>query len=264
MNDTAHADKIRPAALSIFLPREHGSWSLALEPIVLGMIVAPTIGGGGLAVAALAAFFARRPLRLSIAPGTPGRRRSARAALGLLLMMAAAGLLEAWVLGGIERLWPLAMATVSGALFLYFDLCGGSRAYAAEVAGAATYSFLPAAFASLAGWPVSAALALTALMQARSVPTVMTVRSYLRTVKGQGTSIVAPLLASAVAALAATALAYEHLAPWSGSIATLALAGRAAALLTVVHGSWSARQVGFTEALLGLGYILAIALAYWA
>ncbi len=188
----------------------------------------------------------------------------ARMALGVLSVLAAAGLFEAWVLGGLARLWPLAMAAVSGGLFLYFDLRGDSRASAAEIAGAATYSFLPAAFASLAGWPVPAALALAALMQARSVPTVMTVRTYLRMAKGQDSSIVAPLAAVAVAALGATALAVLHLAPWCGSIATVALAARAAVLLTLVRGAWSARRVGFTEALLGLGYISAVALAYRA
>jgi hypothetical protein len=40
----------------VILPKEHGSWSLALEPIALGLLVAPSWAGGSLAVAVLAGF----------------------------------------------------------------------------------------------------------------------------------------------------------------------------------------------------------------
>ena len=37
-----------------FWPKEHGSWSLALEPVALGLLVAPSPAGLALATAALA------------------------------------------------------------------------------------------------------------------------------------------------------------------------------------------------------------------
>ena len=49
--------------LELVLPKEHGSWSLALEPVALGLLAAPSVGGGWFALATLAAFLARRPLR---------------------------------------------------------------------------------------------------------------------------------------------------------------------------------------------------------
>ena len=51
----------RPSLRALLLPREHGSWSLALEPLALGLIAAPSWPGAALALAALALFFARRP-----------------------------------------------------------------------------------------------------------------------------------------------------------------------------------------------------------
>ena len=52
-----------PRRGAVFLPREHGSWSLALEPLALGLLVVPSAAGAALAAAALAGFFARRPLK---------------------------------------------------------------------------------------------------------------------------------------------------------------------------------------------------------
>jgi len=48
---------------SVFLPKEHGSWSLALEPVAFGLLIVPSLAGGSLAVSATAAFFIRRPLK---------------------------------------------------------------------------------------------------------------------------------------------------------------------------------------------------------
>ncbi|MES1167658.1 MAG: YwiC-like family protein, partial [Oleiharenicola lentus] len=59
---------ISPPATAIFLPREHGSWFLVLEPLALGLLVAPSSAGGALAVATLAAFFMRRPLKPAFSP----------------------------------------------------------------------------------------------------------------------------------------------------------------------------------------------------
>lgn len=59
---------VRPASVgTVFLPKEHGSWSLALEPLALGLLVAPSLAGGALAGAVLAGFFARRPLKAALA-----------------------------------------------------------------------------------------------------------------------------------------------------------------------------------------------------
>jgi hypothetical protein len=50
----------------LVLPKEHGSWSLAIEPVVFGLIAAPSVAGGWFGLAVLAAFFARRPVRIAL------------------------------------------------------------------------------------------------------------------------------------------------------------------------------------------------------
>src|SRR3974377_1668220 len=51
-------------AVKLILPREHGSWSLALEPVAFGMLAAPSTPGLALAAAAISGLFLRRPLKL--------------------------------------------------------------------------------------------------------------------------------------------------------------------------------------------------------
>ena len=43
--------------VKLTLPKEHGSWSLALEPVAFGLLVAPSAAGAALALAAGLGFF---------------------------------------------------------------------------------------------------------------------------------------------------------------------------------------------------------------
>jgi hypothetical protein len=59
--------------IKLILPKEHGSWSLALEPLALGLLAAPSLAGGPLAIAAIAGFFLRRPLKILLREENCGR-----------------------------------------------------------------------------------------------------------------------------------------------------------------------------------------------
>lgn len=252
-----------PAA-TVFLPKEHGSWSLAFEPLAFGLLVAPSSAGAALALAAVAGFFARRPFKAALAPAFSPRRRTARETVGMLSALAVAGLFETLEVGGFAALWPLLLAVPFGALFVWFDAQNESRAAAAELAGSTTFALLPAAFATLAGWPWPTALGLSAVVLIRSVPTVLTVRACLRRSKGQPVGILA-LLASGILALgAALVLASQRLVP--GLILVLAglLLLRTALFLSPLRPDWSARRIGIFEAILGVLYFGAAVLAYRA
>jgi hypothetical protein len=54
----------RPRIRSIALPTEHGGWGFTLEPILLGLLVAPSASGWEISAAALGIFLARRPVRI--------------------------------------------------------------------------------------------------------------------------------------------------------------------------------------------------------
>lgn len=260
-----------PTARSLLLPKEHGSWSLAFEPLALGLLVAPSLPGLALAAAVAAGFFTRRPLKLAATlPDSDPRRQPALAWALRLAVLATAALLVAAALA-LERntpqapgfaLWPLLLAAPFGALFLWFDLRNEMREAEAELTGCATFAFVPAACATLAGWPPIHALSLAGVMLARSLPTVLAVRTFLRLGKGETTSPAWPLFAATGSGLALALLASRGYVPRTAPALSLLLLARALLYVTPWRPAWSARRVGVTEAVLGTTYVLALAAAY--
>lgn len=247
----------------LLLPREHGSWSLAFEPVVLVLLVAPSAAGAALALAAGAGFFTRRPLKLALTlPSSNPRRSPARIAAICFALMAGAALAGAVMLGSLPRLWPLLLVIPFGALFLWFDLRNAMREAEAELAGSAAFALLPAAGATLAGWPAPAALALAALALARSVPTVVTVRTYLRLNKGEPTRALMALAAVSVAFALVSILTLQGLVPAMAVAVSAMLWVRTGWLLSGLRPDWPARKVGVMEAVLGVVQLGILTAAY--
>jgi YwiC-like protein len=259
------ADRAAPGlgrAVRLVLPREHGSWSLALEPLVLGLVAAPSAAGAALAVAVLAGFFLRRPLQAL--GGAPAGERPPLTLLvtGGLAAVAAAAVGLAVAVAGPARLWPLLPAGLAGAVFVGFDTRHAGREQAAELAGAAAFAWIPAAFASAAGWSPAAALALALAMAGRSMPTVLTVRTYLRGHRGQAVSRRPALAASGAALVVAVLLARAGLAPWFGVAVSALLAIRAVILLAPTVPRLRATTVGVAEAVIGGILVLLLGLSW--
>lgn len=249
----------------VLWPREHGSWSLALEPLALGLLVAPSVGGAWVALAAVAGFFARRPLKIAALDARPERRAAARALLAVLVIAAGGFFLAACTRsGGTEWLRWLLPVTVAGTVFLFFDLRGDGREEIAEVAGAAAFAFVPATLAALAGWSALPALALALVICGRSVPTVLTVRAYLRAEKSGERRVAPALIASALAIAIGIACVHAGFAPWSAVGMLALLAVRAGCMLVWPRPTLRARTLGTAEAMLGLAFIVACAASWHA
>lgn len=242
------------------LPREHGSWSLALEPVALGLLAAPSAASALLGLAAATAFLARRPAQFVAGRFGPAQQAEAAAPLSGLIGIAVVATLDAGWLGGWSALTPLLPALVPAALFAHFDARGEARTAAAELAGCAAFAFVPAACATLAGHGLGPTLALGVLSLCRAAPAVLVVRTFLRRRKDQPTAI-APVVASSFVA--------------TGVIACLAAAGftsgaaLAVALLLLVRTVWllgprpptlRATRLGVLEAALGVAFVLAAGL----
>ncbi len=245
------------------LPKEHGSWSLAFEPVALFLLVAPSAAGGLLALATAAGFFTRRPLKLAVTLSASDPRRAGARNWAIGLALATLLLLIATAyLGGVTALWPLLLAAPCGALFLWFDLRQAMREAEAELAGSIAFALLPAAGATLAGWPAAAALALAGLSLARNVPTVLTLRACLRRGKGQPAGVLPPL-AVGLGALALTAgLAGRSLVPVAAVVLSAAFLIRTLWLLSAFRPDWPARRLGIMEAVLGAVHLLGLTVAY--
>lgn len=241
---------------TVALPNEHGGWGLSLEPVVLGLLVAPTWAGVGLALATVAAFLTRHPLKIAAADRRRGRRFArttaaerfallygAAALAGLALACAAA---PSW-----DFLLPLAAAAPLAAAQLYYDLLRGeSRSLLPELAGSAALASVAASAALAGGWGLAPALGLWGVLAARVVPTILFVRARLKRLHGK------PAAAGPVIAAHAAAFGLILVPAAAGAVTWLAPA--ALALLTgrALHGfaergAVTAKRVGVRELVYG-------------
>jgi len=255
------APRTRAGWRDLVVPKEHGSWSLALEPLALGLLVAPSRAGAALGLAVVAAFFARRPLKIAALDARAERRIAARRPLGICVIFAALSFAGAMVLGGTAWLPWLLPSAVAGAGFLWFDLRNAGREEMAEIAGSAAFAFVPAAIATLAGWRAPEALALALVMTGRSVPTVILVRASLRAAKTGVRHFGPALLAAGVALIVGVSLAVASLVPLMVAGLLGLLAGRAATLGLWRRYRLRARILGMIEAAIGVGFVV---IAAWA
>lgn len=256
---TSTARMARPTWREVVWPKEHGSWSLALEPVALGLLAAPSAGGGALAVAIIAAFFARRPLRIGIHDACAGRRDAARRAAVACGIVATVAWFGALMAAGVAW-WPwLLPSAAAGAFFLYFDLRQSSREIHAEVSGAIAFAWLTAVMGAISGRSANVAAALGLVMLARTVPTVLTIRAVLRGRKSGEYRFALPTGAS-VAGVIIAAMSAD--VPRTAVVLLAAFAVRAAVWLVYPRPGLRASTVGMIEAALGAAFVLAVGIAW--
>lgn len=251
-----------PPAVSLralLLPREHGSWSLALEPLALALIVAPSGPGAALAGGAIALFFARRPWQAARAGDA--RLRTALVALGVLATVA----LGAFVLGIAQA--PDAAATggllttmPAGAAFAWFDRRKAGRDAAAELCGALFFALFAAAITLAAGQSWTLAAAVGGFAAFRSGTTILTLRAFLRRRKGQSVSRLPAVLAATAGSIAFIVYACQT-GCWLPAVWSSLFLLRAGWLLGPLTPNWSARRLGMVEAVLGVLAVITTGIA---
>jgi hypothetical protein len=248
---------------TVALPAEHGGWGLLGEPVALGLALAPSLAGLGLAIASAAAFLARHPYRLLTLDVRKRARypRTALAARFLLGYLAvAAGGLVAALASSASPFWPaLAAAGSVGLVALAFDALGRSREAVAEMAGALALAGAATAIAQAGGFPAAAAWAAGLLLALRAIPSVLYVRARLRLDRGLPAGPGVAWLAHVVALLAAIVLWRRGLAPWIAVGVFGALLVRAAWGLSRFRQRVRPQVVGFQE--LGFGLLTLVLLA---
>lgn len=248
---------------TVALPVEHGGWGISLEPVLLGLLVAPSLAGAGLAVATLGAFLARHPFKIVAADRRRGRRfaRTHAAERFTLLYgaVALAGLLAAARAAPDYRfLLPLVCAAPLAAAQLFYDAAGRSRALPPELAGSAGMAAAAAAVALAGGAPWALALGLWAVLAARVVPTILYVRARLSGLHGRDESAAPGFVAHAAALAAVAYLAWAEVVPAAAAAVMAVLLARAA-YGTARRWPATARGLGFSEIAFGALTVFAVA-----
>ena len=240
--------RLRPIAL----PAEHGSWALVLEPVVLGLLVAPSWEGLLLSLGVVAGFLTRRPLK--VIQGEWGRAHSRRwrIAWGFALgygVIAVVGVVGTVALVGFAPMVPLVGVIPLLAAFLAYDFTRQSRSWQAEMAGSVAFAAVAESVPMIGGWPLDTSLALSVVIVARA---------RLRLEKDKPRNV--PLVGGAhvLGILSMWGLVYGQLLPALVLVPFLILLVRAGVGLSPVRRRVRVNTIGFMEIGFGLLTILSV------
>ena len=239
------------------VPAEHGGWGITLEPVALGLAVAPSVSGAALGVVAVAAFLFRTPLKVAAGDLRRGRRLprtllALRAAVGYGVVLAAAVVTA--VLAAEHAFWiPLAMAAPLLAVQTGYDVRSRSRRLVPELAGPVGIASVAAAIGLAGGMGTADAFGLWLVIALRAIVAVVLVRAQLRRAKEQ------PYRGWPVHATAAGAAVVVTMAAIDGVVPCLAVASVGALLPFGVWSLWRppvrAVVVGIHQTVVGLAVV---------
>jgi hypothetical protein len=251
---------------AIALPPEHGAWGFLLEPIVLGLLVAPSLAGWCLALAVVGAFLIRHPLKLAVTDWQRGKRY-ARTALAERVLLAygaltVIGLALAVALAGWAIMLPLFMALPLVLTMLASTIQNRGRDLIPELAGASALAVTASGIALAGDTSAQTAFALWAILSARDLPSILYVRARLRLEKERPFSWALVFLANVIAVIAVLALVLLDLAPLLALLALLILFVRALYGLSPYRRRVRTQTIGFLEIAYGLLVVIAAALGY--
>jgi hypothetical protein len=192
------------------VPTEHGGWGLTAEPVLLGLLVAPSLAGLCLGLAAILAFLARTPLRVVLVDRYR-HRDLRRTALARRVLVAEAAVIIALVavaaVAATDRFWwPAAIAAPLVAVELWFDTRSRSRRLAPELAGTIGICSVAAMIVLAAGHSSSEATAVWLVLAGRATTAIPHVRALVARLHDRSTPARVGFVADTTA-LAAVALA---------------------------------------------------------
>jgi hypothetical protein len=267
MNKSAAASTSAPVRIrSVALPAEHGGWGFLLEPILLGLLVTPSLAGLFLGIASFSLFLLHQPMRTALKDRAKGKRYMRTLLAERIALLYASILIGSFVLAWITAAHPfwqpliglLALASVQ----MVYEFSNRGRELIPEVAGALALGGIAPAMALAAGWSMEAALPLWVILGVRSLVSVAYVRSRLRLEKGKPASQGIAVGVHVIGVLLLALLAAADIVPWLSVVAGLVLLARAAHGLSRLRRPTQAIVIGFLEMAYGLITVLLVAAGY--
>lgn len=235
------------------------------EPLLLGLLVAPSLSGVGIAMAAVFAFLARHPFKLAAGDWRSGRRTARTAAAERIALLFAGGAASGLALAAraASSWWlPLVAAAPLAVIQLAYDVRHKGRQLLPELLGGIALGSTAAAVVLAGGRGLPVAAALWSLAAAKAAAAILYVRARLRSDRDMSFSRGGVFSIHALGVLLASILAAESLAPWSAAAAFLLLLGRAIHGLSRFHRRVRPQLVGKMELAYGFAFVLFVALGY--
>ncbi len=250
---------------SVALPAEHGGWGFTLEPILLGLALAPSAAGLGVGIMGLFAFLAHHPVKLALSDLRRGHRypRTLLAARVGLVYTAIAALGLAFALASAQRpfLLPLVLGLPLAFLKVALDAVGQSRSFVGEMAGALGAATLAPASVLAGGGDPSWALGSWLVLALRSLVSIRYARAAVRRARGMPVSMASIFATTLLGSAMALALALTGFIPWLGAAAIWGLSVYALVMLN--RPPLPAKKVGWGQMFWGWATVLLVASGYW-
>lgn len=251
---------------SVALPSEHGSWGFLLEPIFLGLLVASSRDGWVFGFSAIAIFLMHQPLKVAIKDRLKNRRPprtiwAQRFAAGYACI-AVLFLMPLVFRADFRFLVPLVIAAPLILVQLYYDARNKSRELLPELAGAAALGSIAPAIALLDGWLMLPAFMLWIVLVARSIPSILYVRSRLKLERSKPTTPMTAWAAHIAAAIVMFLLALVNELPWLAVLGIAILTARAMVGLSNLRKPRRVAVIGIQEMLYGFSYVAIAAAGY--
>jgi hypothetical protein len=248
---------------AIAMPTEHGGWSLTLEPVLLGLLVAWSWPGLALGLAAMLAFLARTPLKLVLVDRWRGRwleRTRTAARVATVEMLALVALIMVAARGADVRFWlPLLAAAPLVAIELWFDMRSRSRRLLPELAGTVGIGSVAAAIALAGGAETVMALGLWVVVAARAAAAIPYARTQVFRTRRRPHHLWHSDLAQGFAVVAVTVAWVADAVPLAAAIAIFAIAAfNAGAVRTAPR---PAKVIGLQQMFFGIAVVVVTAVA---
>lgn len=247
---------------AVAVPSEHGGWGLTAEPVLLGLIVAPSAAGACLGAAAFLAFLARTPLKVVLVDRHRGRvldrtRLAARVlALEVVVLVALGATALARTAPGAW--WPLAIMGPLVSVELWFDMRSRSRRLVPELAGAVGIAGVAALILLAGGRSGAVAAGAWLILAARSIAAIVAVRDQVAVLHGRASAPGQVLAAELVAAAIAAAAAWRVPEVVAGAIAVVVAIG--AQRLLALAPPARAVILGIRQSAIGVAVVVVTAL----
>ena len=183
-------ERTRNPIRAVAMPSEHGGWGLTIEPGLLGLLVAPSVAGACLAVAALLLFVLRTPLELALVDRRRNRRlartRLAERVAAVESVLLAALVAVAAVTAHDSRWWmPAVVAGPLVAVQLAYDIRSRRRRLVPELTGAVAIAAVAAAVVIAGDGDPRLAAGLWLILAARATTSIPHVRAQIDRLHGR-------------------------------------------------------------------------------
>lgn len=250
----------------IVLPSEHGGWSLVLEPVVLGLLVAYSLIGLLLGLSFLFLFLLRHPLRLVIADIKKKRlfirTYTAGIVSAIYFIISTFFFITAIIQTNIIVVYPILFAVPFFMIYVIIDIFIQKRALLSELSGPLALGSIAPSIAMANDWLLFPALGLWAIIIFRLIPSIFYIRVRLDLEKGKQIDKLPTLVLHILSIIIALLLIQMKMIPFIVITAYIILLIRAYIGLSNFRKPTPTQKIGFMEITYGGFTILLAATGY--